>query len=350
MTTIRVTPRDQSATTCPYCHDRVSVGQSCSDCGATYHAECAQTFAVCASLGCKGRFVAPGGQAVLPRVAVLARRLATWRVEGLGPRGPQAVILDPSPRAAREEQAAALAVADLLGPGHTAYDGRLRLQAAYPEPLVRFDTPELAERAVDALRAHGLCARTMPLADLVRPLEVFEPVAAEVHADRVLLRSKGGAEQREVRADERRLLLGAKVVVEVAKASTHAVVKRNHRGHAYTTTKRDLFPTRTTRPESAAFVIRPGERAPTFLRSSTIRVDATQSLRTQVAGWALVTQHLGRGAVVRELSGATATPLMAQVDTGGADAAASRRDNVASLLLLARLAGAAWEAEGAAKA
>ena len=104
--TIRVTPRDDEHRTCPYCRDEVTVGPSCASCGTLYHTECAMTFALCATLGCQQRLTAAGDAVALPRISALARRLSHWRVDGLGPRGPQALILEPSPGAHDRDDAA----------------------------------------------------------------------------------------------------------------------------------------------------------------------------------------------------------------------------------------------------
>jgi hypothetical protein len=344
---IDVNPKGHSDLACPYCRDSVSVGQTCSDCGARYHAECAQTFAVCAILGCRGRFVPPGGLVVLPRVGLLARRLSAWRVEGLGPQGPHAVILEPS-FGARDQPEAARAVADLLGEGYTAYDGRLRLQAGYPEPLVRCDTPEQAAGAARDLVARGARARTISLADLVRPLETYEPAAMEILPDQIVMRTRQGGETRTLDREEGRLVVCGRVAEEVARVESRTVTKRRGKS-SYQTTRRSLFPKRTTRPEQAALVFRPGERVPTFLRCNAVRVEANADLRTKLQGWVLVLKALGDTprAEVRELKGETAAPLMGLTGVSGTS---STRNNVASILLLARLCHNAWEKGKEAKA
>ncbi|HBP22062.1 MAG TPA: hypothetical protein DEA08_30305 [Planctomycetes bacterium] len=346
--TIRVTPRDDEHRTCPYCRDEVTVGPSCASCGTLYHTECAMTFALCATLGCQQRLTAAGDAVALPRISALARRLSHWRVDGLGPRGPQALILEPSP-GAHDRDDAALAVAELLGGEHTAYDGRMRLRVPYPEPLARFDTPEQAAEGCARLRSLGVAAYFMPLSDLVRPLEALDVSEVLVGADEVVLRARLGERslRRRVRRDEPRLLVLGRYVAEESKStkklvSNHRAGSSRYGGYSGAKYRSSLFPSSTRKPsEPAAFLFLGREPTPAFLLKSNLSV---HGVRTQVEGWKLVRQGLA-GGEVRELEGETAQPLLGLTDVVGQR---SVRDNRASLALIARLHHGRWLEEAPA--
>jgi len=342
---IRVTPKADDHRTCPYCRDDVTVGPSCASCGTLYHSECAQTFALCATLGCRQRLTPADDALALPRVAALARRLSHWRVEGLGPRGPQALILEPSP-AAHDRDDAARAVAELLGGEHTAYDGRMRLRVPYPEPLARFDTPEQAAAACARLRSLGVSAYSLPLSELVRPLEALEVGEVLVGADELVLRAQLGERRlrRRLRRDEPRLLVLGRYVSEETRStkklvSTSRAGSSRYGGYAGATYRSSLFPSSSRAPsQPAAFLFFGSEPTPAFLLQSSLRV---QGVRTQVEGWQLLRQGLA-GGEVRELEGETAQPLLGLTDVVGSRAV---RDNRASLALIARLLHSRWRAD-----
>lgn len=335
--TIQVTPRANDQRTCPYCRDEVTVGPGCPSCGTRYHSECAMTFALCAILGCRQRLTPASDALALPRIAALARRLSHWRREELGPSGPQALILEPSSDAAERDDAA-LAVAELLGGEHSAYDGRMRLRVPYPEPLARFDSPEQAAAACARLESLGASAYAMPLSDLVQPLEALEVSEVLVGAEEVVLRARRGEQvlRRRLRRDQPRLLVLGRYVSEETKPTTKRVSgaragSTRYGGYAGASARSSLFPSSARSPsQPAAFLFFGDEPTPAFFLRSALSV---HGVRTQVEGWELLRQGLA-GDEVRELEGETAQPLLGLTEVVGSRAV---RDNRASLALIARL-------------
>ena len=144
MSKIRITARGGGERTCCFCLDVVGDGPACPACSTPYHDECAAIVGRCVILGC--RQALRGGRGLswsqLPRLGILARAMGRWARLGLSEDDADlgsAVVLLPSRREAKESQDAARVVGEILGPEHSIYDGRLRLQSPHPEPLARTD-------------------------------------------------------------------------------------------------------------------------------------------------------------------------------------------------------------------
>lgn len=319
---------------CPFCLDDLDQGVACTACRALYHPDCAQVFGRCAALGCAGSLSDHVGVVAIPRLVALARRLAAWQPSSLANVNPQTslIVLWPS-ASARKSKHAAQAVADLLGPDHTAYDGRLRLQVAYAEPLARADSRAMGLEAVETLRRAGVRATLLPMLDVLALQQPF------------LIRGLSGPpwEGRNPRGEVRlldpnaqHLFLTTRYCEETSKVTSKLKRVTNSRGRATYRPSTSIFPKRTARPEAAAIVVSPGQ-PPWLLR-------ATQSTREgTIRAWPEIVNLLSRGAEVREVGGMTLSTLLTLTRGGGGRGAKSVRDNTAVLLLQARLHELDWE-------
>jgi hypothetical protein len=177
---IALRPRDSSLI-CPPCRDTIGAGAkiACPECGAVYHEECGLTFGRCVNLACAGRLATERRVQALHRIGAIARRLQAWRLEGLvrqiGAQGPWVVFFLPASQEVRGSDDAARVVGEVLD--QSTYDGRFRLQASHPELLVRVEARDEVARIVRELRAVGVDAYSVPLVDLVQPLESFRAAA-----------------------------------------------------------------------------------------------------------------------------------------------------------------------------
>jgi hypothetical protein len=226
MSPVKVTPRDADELRCPYCHDDVSMGPSCSGCAARYHAECAQTFGACAIPACLGTLDLESHTAqVLPRLTGLARRIGRW-TPPMG--GPRALILDlPAPRAVRDDpEAAARLVGDLLG--QTTYDGRMRVLSPFPEPLIRVRSEAEAVLLRGQLSDVGLASITPPLSELVKPFDPFQVARYEVGDDVLRVEDAEGQERTLDLKRPRLVFTGSVVTLTESRTTRH--LKRSFTG------------------------------------------------------------------------------------------------------------------------
>jgi len=193
---VRIEARE-GETRCPYCREALEgAAASCATCRTGYHLECAQLFGACAVYGCAGALeqahLGAVGQA-LPRVGALARRLGADDAAAAAG-GPLAVVLDlPAegmPRRATDVVAAIL--------GQTAFDARQRLATQFPETLVRCADADEAERVRRRLAGVGLRAITVPLVELLRPLDLLRPATLDLDdaAERLVARDAEGRVRR----------------------------------------------------------------------------------------------------------------------------------------------------------
>lgn len=322
---------DGTATTrCPYCHDDVLGGVVCSPCGARYHFECAQTFCLCAALGCPGVISDRVGLTAVPRLPALAGRFRAWQPALDLPKldlDAWLVTIWPSP-AARNSTQAAQVLAEMLGPEYSPYDGRIRLQVSYPEPLLRANSRQQAEEALTRLAAVGIRATLASLRDVLAPIEPF--IASGVDP----------GPPPSVRSADGTAFVLARPWLFVTTSYSEEKSQTTHRpaldGRGYQARHTSVFARRTARPEQAAFVLSPGQR-PIFLRSILAVRDGP------VRNWLEIVRHLSAGAHVRDLRGVTLSNLLTLTQVGGSGDRASKRDNMACLLLISRLIQLDWE-------
>jgi hypothetical protein len=327
----QLTPRD-SETICPPCRDSIGAGAtiSCPDCGATYHEECAITFGVCVNLACVGRITTERSVVALPRIGAVARRLQSWRLDGLLRReGPWIVYFLPPTSGAPHSEPAARVVGEILD--QTVFDGRLRLQARHPELLVRVEEREEVKRILHTLRGVGVEAYAISLADFIEPLEVFRGVAFFLDSPLVCSSSFGIC--RHYR------LSGDRLVVPTLYLETD---ERNENWAYHTFDRKRKRSTRRVkrRSEAAFYVFRPNE----------IPLELTESGLQHVVGLshrAAPRKTLTR--VQRQFSGglrAMTRSLLAVSDgrlqtPRGYDV--QERGNRASVRLMLRLVSSAWQ-------
>lgn len=339
--TIKVTSRG-SAPTCCFCLDVVGEGIACPACGAGYHEECAAIVGRCVILGCRESLWR--GQPVetfpLPRLGSLSRAVGRWARLGL-PEGVDlgyAVILLPNRRAAEDPGAARL-VAELLGPEHTAYDGRMRIQSPHPEPLGRVDQPQAAQSLLERLRGEGLQAMSMPMQALLAPLDAREVV--EVAADPLGLTVVDG----EGRSDDvpfggQRLVVTGSLVGVERKAATRKQghVEATRHGARYKATTTSLFPQDRRTTEPCLHVFR-RDGPPLFFRRNALR-SWGPGLRPppgSIQPWYKLTQDLKQDAALVEVNAAGSASLLA-FEPGDT----SSQTNRLAAHLVARIWAAAW--------
>lgn len=326
-----------AASRCPYCHEDVIGGVACGPCGARYHVECAQTFCVCAALGCPGVLSDRVGLSPVPRLPSLAGRFRAWQPALDLPKldlDAWLITIWPSP-AARVSSAAAQTLAELLGPEYTAYDGRLRLQVLYPEPLVRAASRRQGEDAVARLAQVGIRATLNSLREVLSPIEPFTGSGVDLSGATPAVRSADGTR----RVLERPWLF---VTTNYSEEKAQVASRPASDMRGYQTRQTSIFARRTARPEQAAFVLAP-DASPIFLRS-------TLSVRDGPSrNWLEIVQGLSAGVEVRDLRGVTLSNLLTLTRVGGSGEHASTRDNMACLLLIARLIQLDWEQTRAEK-
>jgi hypothetical protein len=327
-------PSGSASARCPFCLDDLDHGVACTDCRALYHADCAQVFGSCAALGCPGTLTERVGLAALPRLVALARRLAAWQPSSLANVRPETslVVIWPS-ATARTSKEAAQAVAEILGPDHTAYDGRLRLQVPYAEPLARADSPDHAQSALERLRRAGVRVTLLPMLDV---LAVQKPFQVRGFSGPPWEARNPPGETRQLDPQAPRLFLTTRFCEEKSKRTTKLKRTTNARGHSSYRQSTSVFPKRTARPEAAAILVTPNQ-PPWLLR-------ATQSTREgTIRAWPEIVRALSEDAEVREIKGMTLGTLLTLVRGSGGRLGTSIRDNTATLLLQARLHQLDWE-------
>lgn len=342
--TIKITSRG-AAPTCCFCLDVVQGGVACPACSAGYHDECAAIVGRCVILGCRESLWS--GQTVatrpLPRLGILARAMGRWARLGL-PEGVDlghAVIMLPS-RHAAEDPAAARVVAELLGPEHTAYDGRMRIQSPHPEPLARVDERGAAQSVQERLRAAGLSALTMPMQALLAPVDAGQVV--EVAADPLGLSVVDSNGQRLDLAfgAPRLVVIGSLVGVErKAAVRQQGRMETTRHGARYKATTTSLFPQERRSSEPCLHVFQQGG-ATLFFRRNALRSwgPGLRPPPNSIQPWYKLTEDLKQGATVAEVNAAGSPSLMA-FEPGNPDI----QNNHLASHLVARIWAAAWGAD-----
>tara|TARA_R110002072_G_scaffold37073_3_gene108849 strand:+ start:263 stop:1288 length:1026 start_codon:yes stop_codon:yes gene_type:complete len=328
------TPSGSASARCPFCLDDLDQGVACTACRALYHADCAQVFGSCAALGCPGTLTDRIGLAALPRLVALARRLASWQPSSLAKVRPETslVVLWPSAKA-RSSKEAARVVAEILGPEHSLYDGRLRLQVPYPEPLARADSLDIGLEAVARLEGAGVRASLLPMLEV---LAIQAPFQVRALSGPPWEARNPAGEARLLDPEAPHLFLTTRFCEEKSKVTTKLQRKTNARGRSTYRQTTSVFPKRTARPEAAAILVTP-DQPPWLLR-------ATQSTREgTIRAWPEVVRALSQGAEVREIKGMTLGTLLTLVRAGGGRGATTIRDNTATLMFQARLHQLDWE-------
>lgn len=336
--TIRVERRGESPR-CSYCLDDVTQGTTCESCGARYHDECAVVFGRCGILGCTQRFAADTSAVVLPRLGALARRLGQWHHDALLAGDAHVLVLQPCPWETTSDAAAARAVADLLGGDFMPYDGRVRLQSRFPEPLVRFGSLPPALEAAARLGAAKLPATTIPVRTLLRPLEPFLATTLRL--------SEGALEFQDGEGHTRSFARGAPRLVVIGREITHRTIGQTSRVQlgsgrgGYRTASRPSFARASQRSqEMVATLAGPDERPPVVIRRSKLRVEGPG---LQGMTWAELKDELTRGATTEEVEGANADTLLSLISLGQGRAAPEIRSNAGALALIARMIRHEWE-------
>lgn len=324
MVAIKVTPRE-GPTTCLYCQDDLGPGGvACPACGVRYHDECALTFERCGTLGCKARLSVSSEPArPLPRLTAIAPRLVTLAAAPVEGDDDWVVALLPG---SGDDPARAAFVGNLLGA--TAFDGRSRVVSPVPEPLVRVSGQAAAAGIVARLADRGLCAVALPAGAFLRPL--LSVAATDVEPLAVPLRCRT-ASGREVAfpAPPDRLVVTAQLVEERPRAES---------------AKADDGRPKTVRrlqrkAEHAALVFGRHDPDPILLGRDRTRVHGFRD-PTAIGRFRLLLESLGRGATVVDLKGSSSPVLLVRrrpiVDES--------TENLAGVLLAARLLHAAWRA------
>jgi len=328
------TPSGNASARCPFCLDDLDQGVACTDCRALYHADCAQVFGSCAALGCPGTLTDRIGLAALPRLVAMARRLGSWQPNSLANIRPETslIVLWPSAEA-RTSKEAAQVVAEILGPDHTLYDGRLRLQVPYAEPLARADSPDIGQEALSRLQRAGVRATLLPMLDV---LAIQEPFQVRALSGPPWEARNPTGEARLLDLEAPHLFLTTRFCEEKSKITSKMRRSTNARGNSGYRRTTSVFPKRTARPEAAAILVT-RDQPPWLLR-------ATQSTREgTIRAWPEIVRALSQGAEVREISGMTLGTLLTLVRAAGGRGATSIRDNTATLMLQARLHQLDWE-------
>lgn len=264
---IRIRAKRDAVLTCPYCHDTLSEPVACPDCGTAYHAECAFTFQSCALQGCAGVFRG-GGLRILPRLPVLAKRVAAWHRAWREEMQGVVVVIKPAAWSSRERPAAARRVGELIG--GTGYDGRLRLAATYPEPLVQVPGLLDARALRDELAGLEVEAFLINASELYKPLQAYFARRIETGGPTgPSLLDEEGQEMR-VRLSERPLLVTGELI-SVLSSATKIVTTQHYQGRyaAYGSSQRiqnSVVKNRNRDLEKAAFLFEPGEPIPFMLR------------------------------------------------------------------------------------
>lgn len=327
-------PSESGSARCPFCLDDLDHGVACTDCRALYHADCAQIFGSCAALGCPGTLTDQVGLAPLPRLIALARRLAAWQPSSLANVRPETTLLVVWPSAAaRTSKEAAQVVGEILGPDHTAYDGRLRLQVPYAEPLARADSPDLAREAQERLRRAGVRATLLPMLEV---LDVQKPFQVRGLSGPPWEAQNPPGEKRLLDPTAPRLFLTTRFCEEKSKRTTKLRKTTNARGYSSYRQSTSVFPKRTARPEAAAILVTPNQ-PPWLLRSRQATREGT------LRSWPEIVSALSEDAEVREIKGMTLSTLLTLVRGAGGHLSTSVRDNTAALMLQARLHQLDWE-------
>lgn len=349
--TIRVSDR-RTGDHCCFCLDGLDAGRTtCPGCGAGYHDECSAITGRCVILGCRER-LGGGKRAVvvgraLPRLGILARAIGRWARLGIPDEVDlgSAVVLLPSRREVKDDMDAARAVAELLGPEHTPYDGRLRLQSPHPEPLVRVDDHDAAIELLARLRGEGISCMTVPLRELLAPLELFEPVDASTDPLGVAFLDEQGRELDVAFAAPRLVLVGQHVEVE-RKVTTRqtATLERTAGGKSprYTAPRSSLFPEPRKSSEPCVHVLFPGQARLLFLRRGLLR-SFGKGLKYSVHAiqpWYKLVEDLKQGAMVIEVAAAGSPALLSFAPEDPA-----HQSNGLAIHLLARIWRAAWQSD-----
>lgn len=346
MSKIRITARGGGEQTCCFCLDVVGDGPACPACATPYHGECAAIVGRCVILGCRQPLGAARGLSwsPLPRLGILARAMGRWARLGLTDDEADlgsAVVLLPSRREVKESQEAARVVGELLGPEHSVYDGRLRLQSPHPEPLARTDANASALGLVERLRAVGASATAMPMRQLLAPADALEVV--EVSSDPVGLtaRDAQGREGEVLFGTPRLVVTGAVVDVERKPVTRRQAGFQTGPGGSvrYSPAKTSLYPQDRRQSEPCLHVLRPGE-TPLFFRRSGMR-NFGGSLRLPpgaVLPWYKLTEDLKQGATVIDVP-AGGSPALLTPSPGDP----SSQSNLQAVHLLARVWSLAWQ-------
>lgn len=339
--TIRVRPREDSHTKCPYCHDTVNRGPKCSACGAVYHPECATLFGKCATRGCAGEF-----QGILelvaafPRLALVARRIRRLAPDVENTSDRWVVVLNPVPRA-NQNKTTAMVLGEVLG--QSAYDGRIRMSANYPDTLVRVTGAQRLEGVLARLRGAGLSCLALPLLDYVRPLTSFD-VTRVVSLDPPVFQNREG-EQRRLEPGAW-LAIPAQLLEVEGAAATGRLMQTQFRGKGRSTKRPKPAPADKRHRQFALYLFERDNPDPYVLRERALQgyqilgdrmtASATQNIR-------LVAEQLTHvGGAWREMAKTVVTNQTLLIST---DALGKKRSNETSVGLVARLMYHAWMAE-----
>lgn len=348
--TIRISER-RTGDHCCFCLDGLEKRLTCPACGAGYHDECGAIVGRCVILGCRERLVGGRRAAVvglaLPRLGILARAIGRWARLGIPDQVDlgSAVVLLPSRREVREDLEAARAVAELLGPEHTPYDGRLRLQSPHPEPLVRVDDHDAASEVLARLRGEGIACLAVPLRDLLAPLDLFEPVEVATDPMGMALRDAQGRELDLAFGAPRLVVVGQHVEVERRVTTRQAGgFDRSGGGKSprYLAARTSLYPEPRKSSEPCLHLILPGEPRLVFIRRNAVR-SFGKGIKFSVHAiqpWYKLVEDLKQDATVVEVGLAGSPALLSFEPTDP-----TQQSNARAIHLLARIHRAAWQSD-----
>lgn len=343
--TIRIGRTTQGAT-CVYCHDRLGkVGVSCP-CGARYHEDCAAIFGRCAIPGCAQQLVADLERWPLPRLGALAQLLRLDLAINPELAGTAAVVCLHTPsREVASDPRAARAVAHVLGPSHTAFDARLRLNTQFPEPLVRTASRMAAEQVVDELKSAGLTAQTIMLADLVRPLETHVPRDVELSATQLSCQPQAG-DPWATYLDAPYFLLCASVFHVSRVYDRRYTSGYSADGGRGARSTRSFHSREVYARDPAMFLYAPDDPVPTYLQRQLLRqihIPGPKGL-LRAQNWVRLVKSLQQGAERLEVTrGANSPTLRAPTRPGFP----SDKSNLLGLLLVGRILWLQWTGGGA---
>ncbi|MCA8922222.1 MAG: hypothetical protein KDD82_10465 [Planctomycetes bacterium] len=342
--TIRIGSATQGAT-CVYCHDALGkVGVSCP-CGARYHEDCAAVFGACAIPGCGRPLAADLERWALPRLGTLAQLLRVDLEVNPALAGSSAVVcLHTPPRAVANDPRAAQAVANVLGPGHAAFDARLRLNTDFPEPLVRTASRLAADQVVGELQRAGLVAQAVGLADLLKPLETRDPREVELLPTQLSCVGADG-ERWAHYLDEPYLVMGASVFhVSRKHDRRYSTGHQGDRGGGARST-RSLHSHEVYSRDPAVFVYSSRDPVPSLLQRERLRtIHVPGSAGNRAENWLTLVKRLERGAAHNvTIRGANSPALRAPSRPGYP----SDKSNLLGLLLVGRLHWLQWTQGGA---
>ncbi|MEZ6185662.1 MAG: hypothetical protein R3F62_11715 [Planctomycetota bacterium] len=345
--TIRIGGATQGAT-CVYCHDALGrVAVSCA-CGARYHEDCAAVFGACAIPGCGQSLAADLERWPLPRLGRLAQLLGQEFGNAQLSGSAAVVCLHAPPRAIANSPRAAQAVADVLGPQHTAFDARLRLNSQFPEPLVRTSSRMAADQVVAELARAGLSGQAVLLQDLLHPLQARDVEKVELLPDALACVDAQGVATT-TPLDAPFLAMGASVFNVSRKHDTRITTSYSssggmHGGYRGTRATRSMHSREVLARDPGLFVYSPQDSTPTLLQRDalrTIRVGPETGLKSQ--NWlTLVKTLLRRADRAEEVSGAHSPALRAPSRPGFPE----DKSNLLGLLLVGRLYWLQWTQGG----